>query len=100
MRLLLFYIALLNLLDAALTMYGLDSNYITESNPLMNYLYLTRPWLFLLIKVQLSVLLLILLYYLNPKKKASRILLSVAGVAAVSYTFTCVLHGYWIVEVI
>ncbi|WP_222928954.1 DUF5658 family protein [Rossellomorea aquimaris] len=100
MRPLLFYIVILNLLDAALTMYGLHSNYITESNPLMNYLYLTQPWLFLLTKIQLSILLLILLFYLNTKKKSSRLLLSVAGVAAVSYTFTCLLHGYWIVEII
>jgi hypothetical protein len=100
MRLLLFYIAILNLLDAALTMYGLHFNYITEKNPLMNQLYLTRPWLFLLLKVQLSVLLLVVQYYLNTSQKTSKILVSVAAVAAASYTFTCFLHGYWIVEIV
>lgn len=100
MRTLLIYIAFLNLLDASLTMYGLHYEYITESNPLMNTLYLTKPWLFLLQKVHLSILLLIILYYLNTNKKTSKTLLGVAGVAAVSYTFTCLLHGYWIVALI
>ena len=97
MRLLLVYIAILNLLDATLTMYGLHFNYITEGNPLMNYLYLKKPWLFLYLKLQLSVLLLIILYYLGKKKKASRVLRSIAVVAAAAYTIICFFHGYWIV---
>ncbi len=98
MRLLLVYIAFLNLLDATLTTYGLHFNYITEGNSLMNYLYLNRPWLFLYLKLRLSVLLLIILYYVSKKKKASKILLSIAIVDATSYTITCFLHGYWIVD--
>jgi Domain of unknown function (DUF5658) len=100
MKILLYYIAVLNLLDAILTMYGLRYDYITESNPLMNHLYLTRPWLFLLLKVQLSILLLIILHYLNLVKATSRILKGVTVVAAVSYTFICLLHGYWVVDLI
>ncbi|WJV30868.1 DUF5658 family protein [Rossellomorea sp. AcN35-11] len=86
MRYLLMYIAFLNLLDALLTMYGLHYDYITESNPLMNHLYLTTPWLFLLVKVLLSLLLLLILSYLNPTKKASTMLKSVALVVC------CFLH--------
>ena len=100
LKTLLIYIAFLNLLDASLTMYGLHFDYITESNPLMNILFLTGPWLFLLLKILLSIMLLSFITHLNKNEKTSRILMGVGGVAAVSYTFTCLLHGYWIVELI
>ncbi|MFI8687508.1 DUF5658 family protein [Rossellomorea sp. NPDC077527] len=99
MRYLLLYILLLNLLDAFLTMYGLHYGHITESNPLMNTLYHTNPWLFLLFKGALSVFLLILLYHLNPDKRFSKALLLVSITAAVSYSFICLMHGYWLWEV-
>lgn len=99
MRYLLLYILLLNLLDASLTMYGLHYGHITESNPLMNTLYHTDPWLFLLFKGGLSVLLLVLLYHLNPLKRSSKALLFVSITAAVSYSFICLMHGYWLWEV-
>ncbi|MGF3105784.1 DUF5658 family protein [Rossellomorea sp. DUT-2] len=100
MRQLLLYIAILNLLDASLTMYGLHFDYITEANPLMNNLYFTSPWLFLLLKCVLSLSLLILLYKLNLDKRSSNVLLSVSVIAAVSYSITCMMHGYWLMEII
>ncbi|MGM0843324.1 MAG: DUF5658 family protein [Bacillota bacterium] len=100
MRLLLFYIAILNLIDATLTVYGLHFHYITEANPLMNNFYLTSPWLFLLLKVGLSVSLFMILYKLKPNKESSNVLLSVSVIAAVSYSLTCLMHGYWLMEVI
>ncbi|MGG1630832.1 DUF5658 family protein [Rossellomorea sp. NRS-1567] len=99
MRLLLLYIAILNLLDAALTMYGLHFDYITEANPLMNHLYLTSPWLFLLLKGGLSLILFLLLCRMNSDKRSSGILLSVSAIAAVSYSFTCLMHSYWLLEI-
>ena len=98
-RYLLLYILLLNLLDAFLTMVGLHYGHITESNPLMNTLYHTNPWLFLLFKGGLSVFLLILLYHLNPLKQSSKALLLVSITAAVSYSVICLMHGYWLWEV-
>jgi hypothetical protein len=100
MRLLLFYIAILNLIDATLTMYGLHFDYITESNPLMNNLYFSSPWLFLVLKGGLSVTLFILLYKLKPDKRSSNVLFSVSVIAAVSYSFTCLMHGYWLMKII
>ncbi|WP_064093121.1 DUF5658 family protein [Rossellomorea aquimaris] len=100
MRIILFYIAILNLVDVILTMYGLHFAFISEANPLMNSLYHVSPFLFMLVKTGLSVLLFILLFYLKTPKKSSRILLSVSLVAAISYTFICILHGYWILEMI
>jgi uncharacterized membrane protein len=99
MRLLLFYILLLNLLDAFLTMYGLHFDYITESNPLMNTLYLTDPLLFLLLKCGLSFILLILLYNLDSDKRSSKVLLLVSVIAAVSYSLICFMHSYWLLEI-
>ena len=99
MRYLLLYILLLNLIDAFLTMYGLHYGHITESNPLMNTLYLTDPLLFLLFKGGLSVFLLILLYYLTPDNRSSKALFLVSITAAVSYSFICLMHGYWLWEV-
>ncbi|MHA7138116.1 DUF5658 family protein [Rossellomorea arthrocnemi] len=99
MRLLLLYIAILNLLDASLTMYGLHFDYITEANPLMNNLYITNPWLFLLLKGGLSLFLFILIYKLKPNRKSSHVLLSVSVIAAVSYSFACLMHGYWLLEI-
>ncbi|RBP02463.1 DUF5658 family protein [Rossellomorea aquimaris] len=100
MRLLLLYIAILNLLDTSLTMYGLHFDYITEANPLMSNLYFTNPWLFLLLKGGLSVTLFILLYRLKPDKRSSNVLFSVSVIAAVSYSFICLMHGYWLMEII
>ncbi|MFI8577800.1 DUF5658 family protein [Rossellomorea aquimaris] len=100
MKLLLFYIAILNLLDASVTMYGLHLDYITEANPLMSNLYFTNPWLFLLLKGGLSAFLLILLYKIQPDKSSSKVLLSVSVIAAVAYSFTCLMHGYWLLETI
>lgn len=100
MRLLLLYIAILNLLDASMTMYGLHFEYITEANPLMSNLYFTSPLLFLLLKGGLSVSLLLLIYHLNQNKRSSNVLLSVSIFAAVSYSFTCLMHGYWLMEII
>ncbi|WP_341357043.1 DUF5658 family protein [Rossellomorea sp. y25] len=100
MRQLLLYIAIINLLDAFLTLYGLHFDYMTEANPLMNNLYSASPWLFLLLKGGLSLSLFILLYKLHPDKKFSNVLLSVSVIAAASYSFTCMMHGYWLMEVI
>ncbi|CAN7193842.1 DUF5658 family protein [Rossellomorea sp. LjRoot5] len=99
MRYLLLYILLLNLVDAFVTMYGLHFHYISESNPLMHTLYLTAPWLFLLLKVGLSFVLLFLLFHLKTDKRSSRVLLLVSVFAAVSYSCVFLMHGYWLLEV-
>ncbi|MCA0150434.1 DUF5658 family protein [Rossellomorea vietnamensis] len=100
MKILLIYVASLNLLDTAFTLYGLNNNYINESNPLMNTIYNTTPLLFLVLKVLLSILLLVILYHLDTKKETSRTLGSFTVIAAIAYTYTCILHGYWIVELV
>lgn len=100
MRLLLIYLSILNLLDAFFTMYGLDFHHISEINRLMDSLYNTSPWLFLLLKGGLSLFLITLIYKLNPDQRPSNLLLSVSVIAAVSYSFTLLVHIYWLLEVL
>ncbi|PLT31805.1 DUF5658 family protein [Peribacillus deserti] len=53
-------LAFLNALDGLCTFYGLSVNQIQESNPLMDALWNQHPFLFLIIKLILSILLLYL----------------------------------------
>ncbi|PLT32894.1 DUF5658 family protein [Bacillus sp. V5-8f] len=61
------YLAILNLLAAFLTYYGLLNSHITEANPLMNSLYETHPFLFMTVKLTLSFLLYVLSLYIKPR---------------------------------
>ncbi|KAB2331922.1 MULTISPECIES: DUF5658 family protein [Bacillaceae] len=95
MKVILYYLALLNLLDGAVTYLGLQHNMITEANPLMDAIYEAGPHWFLILKVALSVI----LYGLNftgavPDGKGIR---KLAMFAVILYTGVCVLHSLWII---
>ncbi|WP_080848420.1 DUF5658 family protein [Cytobacillus gottheilii] len=95
MKVILYYLALLNLLDGAVTYFGLRHNIITEANPLMEAIYEVGPHWFLILKVALSGL----LYGLNitgivPDGKGIR---GLAMFAVVLYTAVCALHSFWII---
>lgn len=98
MKLLFQYLAVLNLLDAFLTYYGLRNSYITEANPLMNSLYEAHPFLFMMVKLTLSFLLYVLSLYITPHP--AYWIKGISVVACACYTFICLLHGYWLVLVI
>ena len=53
------FIAMLNFFDGVLTAYGLKEGKIEELNPIMRFLWVTSPPLFLALKFSLSVLVVI-----------------------------------------
>jgi Domain of unknown function (DUF5658) len=94
-RFIFFYIATLNLLDGAVTYYGLHHSIITEANPLMDSVYETGPHWFLILKVALSAFLFVLnLKGYVPDGKGIKAL---AMIAVTLYTGVCVLHTFWII---
>jgi len=94
--LLFYYLALLNLADAALTVAGVESSRITEANPLMETLYVNDIGLFLALKVLLSVAL--VLFVLYKKVPQSKFVKGLTMLAAVSYTTVIGLHSLWLVQ--
>ena len=94
--LLFYYLSLLNLADAALTVAGIESSLITEANPLMERIYSIDLGLFIALKLVLSVIL--LLFILYKKVPKSKLIKSLAIFAAASYTFVIGIHGFWLVQ--
>ncbi|MGN7177765.1 DUF5658 family protein [Cytobacillus sp. SAFR-174] len=96
MKKLLYYLAILNLLDGFLTALGLHFNVIEESNPLMGNLYDLHPFLFLSLKIILSCLLIILSIVISAESKVK---LLAAG-ASIMYSIVCLLHAVWLFSLI
>jgi hypothetical protein len=55
-------IAFINFIDGAVTYFGFSSEAIGKANPIIRHLYVTDPFLFLLVKIGISMLL--LLFYM------------------------------------
>jgi hypothetical protein len=89
------YLSLLNIADAFITYYGLEKTIIKEVNPLMDRIYEFNPSLFILLKLSLSMCL--YLFILLKVVPTSRLILSMAFVAAFIYTIVFVLHCWWLV---
>ena len=96
--LLFYYLSLLNLVDAALTVAGIESSLITEANPLMERIYSIDLRLFITLKFCLSVTL--LLFILYKKVPQSRLVKGITLFATVSYTTVICLHGFWLVQIV
>ena len=79
-----YYISLLNLVDAALTVAGIESSLITEANPLMERIYSIDLRIFLILKLCLSMTL--LLFILYKKVPKTRLVKGITLFAAASYT--------------
>ncbi len=94
--LLFYYLSLLNLADAALTVVGIESSLIKEANPLMERIYSFDMGLFIALKVLLSVALVLLIFYKKVPK--SKFIKGVTMFAAASYTAVICLHGFWLVQ--
>lgn len=93
-------IALLNLLDAVLTAYGLHHAIIEEENPLMLYLWEVHPFLFFAVKMSLSLLLLWLFFHPKAKQrfqqKNLRFFRYTLLFLLILYSCIFVLHSVWI----
>lgn len=91
------YLAVLNLVDAVVTFWGLQHSLIEESNRLMKVLYQSNPLYFLFVKAILSSFLLAFLV-LNKLPTRSSIK-KLALTASILYTMVCIYHGVWITNV-
>ena len=63
------FIAILNLFDGLITAYGLKEGKIEELNPIMRFLWETSPFLFLTLKVSLSILIVIISIMVYKKSR-------------------------------
>lgn len=93
-----YYLSLLNLADAALTVAGIENSLITEGNPLMERVYSLDTELFIAVKVLLSMIL--LLFVFSKKVPESRLMKSLTLVAAACYTAVIAVHSFWLFQLI
>ncbi|MCM3573748.1 DUF5658 family protein [Mesobacillus subterraneus] len=98
MVLLFYYLSLLNLVDAALTVAGIERSLITEANPLMERVYSIDIGLFISLKILLSMTLLLFIMY--KKVPQSRVVKGITLFATASYTAVICLHGFWLVQIV
>ncbi|WP_430515276.1 DUF5658 family protein [Cytobacillus firmus] len=92
------YLSFLNFIDGTFTFLGLQFSIIEERNPLMAYLFILDPIVFLALKISLSILLCIFpLINFIPSYSIVKVL--ILGASAL-YTFVCFIHFIWIIELI
>ncbi|MBM7572398.1 DUF5658 family protein [Aquibacillus albus] len=91
-----FYLAILNMLDGFITYYGLENAYISEANPLMESLYSYSPVLFIVLKIMLSIFLLALVIVFRVP--ATSLIKGLALSASFLYTFTFFIHSIWLFQ--
>jgi hypothetical protein len=96
--LLFYYLSLLNLADAFLTVAGVENSLITEANPLMERLYSLDQGVFIMLKILLSATLLLFIFYKRVPK--SNLIKALTLFAAACYTIVFCLHGFWLIQLI
>jgi hypothetical protein len=89
------YLSLLNLLDAFITFYGLEMEFITELNPVMDRLYQVNPILFINGKTSLSIFLYMFIFF--KRVPTSKLIIGITSVASLLYTIVFSLHIWWLV---
>jgi len=85
----------LNLLDAGFTDFGLRHGFVTEANPLMDWLYQCHIGLFYLIKIMFPILLIYLFhshFHIFEKNKWIRLMYIFCFV---SYVLVSIWHFVW-----
>ncbi|KLU62966.1 hypothetical protein CEB3_c06280 [Peptococcaceae bacterium CEB3] len=94
-RLLVTVLAILSILDGALTLWGLRLGTIEEANPLMQWLIARNPVASMAVKVSLPVILGFLLWRARnrPHKWVIRLLLT----AVLAYALVIIAHAHWII---
>ncbi|WP_407270186.1 DUF5658 family protein [Radiobacillus sp. PE A8.2] len=94
MKRLFVYLALVNMIDGALTVYGLSNSFIEESNPIMNHVYEQSPVFFIVLKALLSAFLLVFIFIDKiPRTNGAK---SLTYIASFMYTLTLVIHCLWL----
>jgi hypothetical protein len=93
-----YYLTILNLLDGAVTWFGLKYALISELNPLMHAIYEINPLLFILTKAALSIFLLLFIFL--QKVPRSLLIKGLTVFASVSYTLVFCLHAFWLVQIV
>lgn len=96
--LLFYFLSLLNLADAFLTVVGIENSLITEVNPLMKSLYSLNQGVFIMVKIFFSTTLLLFIFYKRVPK--SNLIKALTLFAAVCYTSVICLHGFWLIQLI
>ncbi|WP_397541119.1 DUF5658 family protein [Rossellomorea aquimaris] len=80
--------------DGIVTFIGLKGGLIQEANPIMRWIYLVDPSLFLAVKCMLSIVLILFIYY--DKVPTLQSIKSLGVFAFVLYTVAFFLHSIWI----
>lgn len=96
--LLFYYLSILNFADAFLTVTGVENSLIVEANPLMERLYAQDPGLFMTVKILLSFILLVFIFF--RKVPDSQFVKGLTLFATACYTIVFFLHGFWLVQLI
>jgi uncharacterized membrane protein len=91
-------IASLNGLDGVLTFWGIKNGNIIEANPIMDWVWKHNPIIFLGIKISLSLILLIIGYFLTKQKQIGQRFIFVLKSTTVLYLLVSILHMKWIVN--
>ena len=96
-----FIIAILNIFDGYATNYGLQNNYIGESNPIMDYLWKVSPMLFLTLKILLSISVIIIsiLIYKYSRAAFQRFFSYTLLCISILYSIVFFLHIFWMITV-
>ncbi|MBY0098263.1 DUF5658 family protein [Mesobacillus maritimus] len=94
MKKLFYYLALLNMIDAFVTSYGLENGLISELNPFMDKLYQMNSSLFFFMKFSLSFCLYLFIFF--KVVPSSRVVKGVTFVASGMYTIVFGLHCFWL----
>lgn len=91
-------IAILNSFDGFATYYGLKNKIIEESNPLMALLWQKNPFVFLLLKVSLSLLIIwvSLNIFRNSKVNFQRLYFSIQSGLLILYLGISTMHIFWL----
>lgn len=94
MKYLCHYLAFINIVDGFATYIGISGQFIQEANPIMRSIYELGPIYFLLIKLSLSIVLYLLLYF--NKVPDYKLLKQVTAIGSLFYTVVIGLHTVWI----
>ncbi|TDL82325.1 DUF5658 family protein [Peribacillus frigoritolerans] len=88
------FLAVVNALDALLTVIGLQYDLIAEANPFMKLLYEIHPLLFAGFKLSFSIFLLLFIFFrCLPSSAAVKF---IAYTASIAYGIVLAMHVYWI----
>lgn len=93
-----YFVALLNLFDGLATNYGLLNDFIEESNPIMAVIASVSPVLFISLKLLLSIIIIIVSYFVYNKSSAkfqSFYFFMLLVVCAIYIGIGCI-HIYWL----